>query len=44
MKIESRKEESKKQAPMSDLSEFEITAPEPVDAVEIKKKSGRGEL
>lgn len=36
--------EIKRQAPMSDLTEFEFYAPEPVDAVEIKKKSGRGEF
>lgn len=36
--------EIKRQAPMSDLSEFEIMAPEPTDAVELKKRSGRGEF
>lgn len=36
--------EIKRQAPMSDLSEFEIKAPEPTDAVDLKKRSGRGEF
>lgn len=36
--------EIKRQRPMSDLSKFEIMAPEPVDAVELKRKAGRGEF
>jgi len=36
--------EIKRQRPISDLSEFEIRAPEPTDAVELKKRSGRGEF
>ena len=36
--------EIKRQRPISDLSEFVITDSEATDAVEIKKKSGRGEL
>lgn len=36
--------EIKRQRPISDLSEFEITAPEPTDSVELKRKSARGEF
>lgn len=41
---EQSKIESKKQRPISDLTRFEIKDTGPTDAVELKKKSGRGEL
>lgn len=36
--------EIKRQRPISDLSEFEIKTDVPTDAVELKKRSGRGEF
>ncbi len=36
--------EIKRQRSMSDLSEFEITAPEPTDSVDLKRRSARGEF
>ena len=36
--------EIKRQRPLSDLSEFVITDSESSNAVELKKKAGRGEL
>lgn len=36
--------EVEKQRPLSDLAKFAITIDEETDAVELKKKSGRGEF
>ena len=36
--------EVKKQRPLSDLSKFAISLDEETDAVDLKKKSGRGEF
>lgn len=36
--------EIKRQRPISDLSEFEIKTGVPTDAVDLKKRSGRGEF
>lgn len=44
MEEEFKKPEAKKQGPISDLEGFIIKGTEPTDAVELKKKIGRGEL